>query len=82
MKIKVEHPAYVALRNALVERAEDVLRKVVELHAPQAERVSDGFVAQWACRGCDPGAYADEPADAPCATFRLIAQAYGVEVPK
>jgi hypothetical protein len=43
------------------------LRPILELHAP------DSTTGQWSyCLGCDPGDYAEAPADWPCATVDLI----------
>ena len=91
MKLKVEHPIMVDLRGALICVAPDVseailrvTRDAIDLHAPVAVRLEDGYVVTWQCHGCDPGSYVESSdlPEGPCRTLRTIADALGVQVPQ
>jgi rubrerythrin len=76
---EIRHPAHAEL----MERAtEPVLRAIVELHASVPIMIIGmSSVAYWTCEGCGHGEHAYGPADWPCPTVTLIANALGVEVP-
>ena len=50
------------------------LRDLVVLHGPV---IAHGLRS---CAGCDPGDFAESPADWPCTTYRFIAKATGVDL--
>ena len=58
----------------------DALRAVVELHKPVPAFGNLYYAGGFSCGGCDPGAYADSEAGAPCSTLLLIAERLGVTV--
>jgi hypothetical protein len=50
--------------------SEGLRRAVLELHAPKFS-FSDRDHHFPYCEGCDPGTWAEEPSDFPCATYLL-----------
>lgn len=56
------------------------LRDVVELHKPQDAYPSGYPTGGPLCFGCDMGPYAEDNADWPCSTVKVIAEASGVDL--
>ena len=50
------------------------VRAIIELHKPT------GYAGRWCCKGCDSGLNAENYADTPCSTLKLIAERLGVRV--
>jgi hypothetical protein len=57
-----------------------VLQAVVELHAPQDTYQSGTPTGGPLCFGCDMGPYAEDNADWPCSTVKVITSALGVDL--
>lgn len=57
------------MREALDALSDPVARLVLDLHGEAYSQ----------CTGCDPGAYAGDGAEWPCATVLAIAEHYGIQ---